>query len=166
MKAFADGEVEIVTVFAENRPRAFSSAVLAAVDPANVYQVTLLADNGRKVDRDDLDELLKVPPEYRTSYGVLPPTVVRTRTYWLDIYLFGGSETYGAVPVRGRVEAFAMAVMVSCTPEHVWRVALEAVDRQFVVIPRGDEFPDECNFDRTKKYGGITFDLNDMDART
>ena len=154
---FAGGAVEHVQVEAVNRGFAFSLAVAQAIDPNNIWKARVVGDGGRALDPDDFDECL-VPSGYESvARGRMhnPPGTI-LRPYHFDVTLFGGVWTSEGTGSCGRVHAFSQTVFDTSTPDQVLEVALEAITE---LDERGGG-PD-LFLDPSKKYGGVTFDLND-----
>ena len=166
---FDSDQPERVTVYAENRARAFSMAALQAESPCNVMDVTLIADNGVEVDRDNQGSGITSPsPSY-------PPersrTTKRGRIYYVELQFIlpSGSEpeeaawAAGIAIISGRPLAFSDALMESSSADDVWRAILLSVS-DWVRDRSDEEDPEEgdyIDFQEGERYGGITVDLHD-----
>lgn len=154
--SFDSEDPERVTVWAENRARAFSLAALAAADPYNVMAVTLVSDGGIPVEgTNEYGEAFELPGNY-----VYPPEADARRlmrAYTFSLELIGGVWASVAVGARGRPMAFTEAAIESSTPTATWRLTLVAVGKRFGVD--GDQF-----VQKKEKYGGITVDFDDLRA--
>ena len=158
---FAGGSVECVQVAAVNRGFAFSGAVAQAIDPNNIWRARLVRDGGRKLDPDNFYEYRVAPGHESVARGRMHnPAGTVLRLYHFDVTLFGGVWTPGRGVSCGRVHAFTSAVFDTSTPDQVLEVALSAVTEVEEGGGRPDRYLDR-DLDPTRKYGGVTFDLND-----
>ena len=164
---FADGAVAHVQVHARNRAIAFTLAALQATDPANVWKVALVRDNGRILDPDDVQESHRVPQEYDSQQTREPMdldgfleqhtndsmNLTTPRGYDVGLELFGGGGTGFGIRADRRVESFTRAALDSATPDAVYEIELRGV---------GADQPDIIyETDPTQKYGGVTVDLTE-----
>ena len=153
---FAGGPVECVQVMAVNRGFAFSLAVAQAIDPNNIWKARLMRDGGERLDPDNFDARM-VPSGYesiaRERMQIAPGTTLRL--YHFDVTLFGGVWTSEGTGSCGRVHAFTQVVF-DTAPDSVVEVGL----RSIVEVDERGGGPDRF-LDPSKKYGGVTFDLND-----
>ena len=154
---FAGGPVERVQVVAVNRGFAFSLAVGQASDPNNIWKARLMRDGGERLDPDNLDAGL-VPSGYesvaRERMQKPPGTILRL--YHFDVKLFGGVGTAQGSGSCGRVHAFTAVVFDTGAPDAIFEVTLAGIAE----ATEDGGGPDR-SFDPSKKYGGVTFDLND-----
>ncbi len=144
---------EHITVWAENRGRAFTMAVFASEDPANVWTATLIRDGGQPVNVADIEEV-SVDERYITpilrNNDCNPTRYSDGRNYVVRLTLFGLAETDEIVKVRHRAFAFTEAAIRSMTPDSVCRAQLVAVATSARRV---------TDINPMERYGGITTDL-------
>lgn len=147
---FGDGGELTVTVTARSRAAAFTAAALMAEDSNNVYQVTIIRDNGRtlvdgvddyggvRVD-DDVDDGLTLPLSVKYGTG---------RIYEYDAVMMneGYGGTGGGLIAPTRAEAFTAAVVHT----HAANVI-----RTIVLSGYADDDREFHAFEPTQKYGGV-----------
>ena len=165
---FDSDKLERVTVYAENRVRAFSLAALQAESPCNVMEVTLISDNGVEVDRYHQGAGITSPsPSYSPEQITAPK---RGRLYFVELnfILPRGSEPGEAswsrclAVISGRPLAFSDAIIESGSADYVWQSTMLSVsDWVRNSSAYEDEPGDYIDFEEGKKYGGVTIDLHD-----
>ena len=151
---FAGDEMERVRVMAENRALGFSLAASQATDPNNVWKVGLRRDDRRYLNLSEINDT-QVPREFASSRSYPLPDEVPKRWYSVCFYLFGGVQADEGVYVSGRVNAFTAGVAASDTPDAICEIWLEKVSKE-----QGDDLGGYY-IDESKKYGGVTVDLED-----
>ena len=151
---FAGGDIERVTVMAENRAIGFSRAASQSADPNSVWKVRIVRDNGRYLDRNDTDAH-QLPLEHCTPSIRWHPDYMPYRAYIVYFDLFGRVQADEGAGVSGRINVFTAGAMLSDTPDNIWQVWLYAVASK-----PGDKF-DFYFIDENKRYGGVTVDLTD-----
>lgn len=149
---FADGEVERISILSPNRAFGFTLAVSQTPDPDNVWRVRLVRENGREIDSGDV-----IPRQNHSPGGArFQEKLGIPRSYAVELEFFGVCTALQGARVVGRVNAFAEAVMESATPDSViearlWSIAGDA----------GSYSEEDLELDGSKKYGGVTVDLDD-----
>ena len=149
---FAGREAETITVLAEHRAIGFSLAAAKVHDPADVWKVRLLRDNGRFLDPNDPESSQNIPllhdPEVYLNLEISENQIYKFRSYELYFDMFGNCEAREGVTVAGRWNAFTAAVlasdMVGNAVYEVWHSSIDAND-----------------VDPAVEYGGVYVDLND-----
>ena len=164
LRMFDSDQLERVTVYAENRARAFSLAALQAESSCNVMEVTLIADNGVEVDPHNQGAGISSPSPVYPARRTFTP---KGRFYYIDLKFIlpsdsepGEISSYCVALIFGRPLAFTDAIIDSGSPDHVWQATMSGVSEKWVQ-ERGDDEGDYIDFEEGKKYGGVTEDLHD-----
>lgn len=162
LRLFDSDRIERVTVYAENRVRAFSLAALQAESACNVMEVTLIRDDGTDVDRNNQGAGITSPSPYYAFSRSQP----RGRIYVVELKFIqpssdpGELSSSGDAIIFGRPLAFSDAVIESGAPDNVWQASLYSVSSRW--IEGGSKDAGEYFFFRDGvKYGDVTVDLED-----
>ena len=165
LRMFDSDQLERVTVYAENRARAFSLAALQAESSCNVMEVTLIADNGVGVGVHNMDDAAISSPS--PFYPVRKKFAPKGRVYFIDLVFGSSSESEPSQAtscctaiIFGRPLAFSDAIIESGSPDYVWQATMSGVSEKWIQH-RGDDEGDDIEFVEGEKYGGVTEDLND-----
>ena len=153
LQLFGRAETERVRVFAESRDRGFTAAALHAVDPDNVYSLTLVRDGDHSLSADRWR-----PSPEENKLGSLPggrTDLFRNscRAYVVQMRRFTdpGDRLQESIGAPRRADAFTAAVVVS----GYWDIRVARL-----VAVGSDERATEYHWlDPRCQYGGTVLDL-------
>ena len=154
MQLFGRVEPERVAVLAESRTRAFTAAALHAVDPDNVYSLTLVRDGHYALSADTWrpspeENKLSGLPGGRTD---LFRNACRAYVVQMRRFTDPGDLVQESIGAPRRADAFTAAVVVSGYGDDI-RVA------RLVAVGSDAEATEYHDLDPSRQYGGTVLDL-------